>query len=123
MYRSIRKTGRFLRKSLSLVIAFSMMISVCMISGFSIGVSAASSAGQKFDINLSQNSTWRNLTTLNVRFANASGTILSTHVGATKSNGVFHTVTNTLLNEYRRPDCFSGFLCREIGRASCRERV
>lgn len=89
MYRSIRKTGRFLRKSLSLVIAFSMMISVCMISGFSIGVSAASSAGQKFDINLSQNSTWRNLTTLNVRFANASGTILSTHVGATKSNGVF----------------------------------
>lgn len=89
MYRSIKKTGKFLRKSLSLVIAFSMMISVCLVSGFSIGVSAASTSGQRFDINLSQNSTWKNLTSINVRFANASGTILSTHIGATKNNGVF----------------------------------
>ncbi|MGN0507935.1 MAG: starch-binding protein, partial [Ruminococcus sp.] len=89
MYSAIRKTGRFFRKSLSLVLAFSMMISVCLVSGFSIGASAATSAGQKFDINLSQNSTWKNLTSLNVRFAKADGTILSSKENVTKSNGVF----------------------------------
>ena len=89
MYSVIRKTGRFFRKSLSLVLAFSMMISVCLVSGFSIGASAATSAGQKFDINLSQNSTWKNLTSLNVRFAKADGTILSSKENVTKSNGVF----------------------------------
>lgn len=66
-----------------------MMISVCMVSGFSIGASAATSEGQKFDINLSQNSTWKNLTSLDVRFASADGTILSSKENVTKSNGVF----------------------------------
>ena len=89
MYSAIRKTGRFFRKSLSLVLAFSMMISVCLVSGFSIGASAATSAGQKFDINLSQNSTWKNLTSLNVRFAKADGTILSSVGNVPRSNGIF----------------------------------
>lgn len=66
-----------------------MMISVCLVSGFSIGASAATSAGQKFDINLSQNSTWKNLTSLNVRFANADGTILSSKENVARSNGIF----------------------------------
>lgn len=89
MYKAIRKTGRFFRKSLSLVLAFSMMISVCMVSGFSLGVSAASTAGQVFDINLSQNSTWKNLTSLNIRFAKTDGTILSENKNVSRSNGIF----------------------------------
>lgn len=66
-----------------------MMISVCLVSGFSIGASAATSEGQKFDINLSQNSTWKNLTSLNVRFAKADGTILSSVGNVPRSNGIF----------------------------------
>ena len=89
MFKAIRKAGSIFRKSLSLVLAFSMMISVCLVSGFSLGVSAASTAGQVFDINLSQNSTWKNLTSLNVRFANADGTILSENKNVSRSNGVF----------------------------------
>lgn len=66
-----------------------MMISVCLVSGFSIGASAATSAGQKFDINLSQNSTWKNLTSLDVRFAKADGTILPSVENVPRSNGIF----------------------------------
>ncbi|MGN0449574.1 MAG: fibro-slime domain-containing protein [Ruminococcus sp.] len=54
MYKAIRKAGRFVKKSLSLVLAFSMMISVCMVSVFS--VSANSTAGT-FEYNAQTDST------------------------------------------------------------------
>lgn len=60
MYSAIRKTGRFFRKSLSLVLAFSMMISVCLVSGFSLTVSAATSlAGRTIYLDISSNSEWQ----------------------------------------------------------------
>ncbi|MGN0502061.1 MAG: hypothetical protein ACI4HN_03965, partial [Ruminococcus sp.] len=60
MYSAIRKTGRFFRKSLSLVLAFSMMISVCLVSGFSLTVSAAENlAGRTIYLDISSNSEWQ----------------------------------------------------------------
>lgn len=58
MYKAIRKAGRFVRKSLSLVLAFSMMISVCMVSAFS--VSANSTAGT-FEYNARTDSTFNDV--------------------------------------------------------------
>lgn len=60
MYKAIRKTGSFFRKSLSLVLAFSMMISVCVVSGFSLTVSAAEGlAGRTIYLDISANSEWQ----------------------------------------------------------------
>lgn len=58
MYKAIRKAGIFFRKSLSLVLAFSMMISVCMVSAFS--VSANSTAGT-FEYNAGTDSTFNDV--------------------------------------------------------------
>lgn len=62
---------------MSLVLAFSIMISVCVISGFSFNVSAATSNGQKIYINTNQNSTWKSIPQLKVRMTDAAGTQLS----------------------------------------------
>lgn len=40
MFKVIRRTGRVLKKSLSVVLAFSMMISVCIVSGFSVSANS-----------------------------------------------------------------------------------
>lgn len=58
MYKAIRKTGTFLRKSLSLVLAFSMMISVCLVSVFS--VSANSTVGT-FEYNAKKDSSFNSV--------------------------------------------------------------
>lgn len=77
MSKSIRRVCKTLKKSMSLLLAFSMMISVCAISGFTFNVSAATSNGQKIYINTNQNSTWKSIPQLRVRMTDASGTQLS----------------------------------------------
>ena len=52
MFKAIRKAGSIFRKSLSLVLAFSMMISVCMVSVFSV------SADSTIDVYFENASGW-----------------------------------------------------------------
>lgn len=52
MFKAIRKAGSIFRKSLSLVLAFSMMISVCMVSAFSV------SADSTIDVYFENASGW-----------------------------------------------------------------
>ena len=92
MKKILKRTAIAMKKSLSIVLAFSMMISVCIISGFSVGAASSTTNGQTIYINLSQNSTWNAKSSFTVRFANASGTILKTSTGVTNNNGVL-TVT------------------------------
>lgn len=71
-----KKLFRFVKNSLSLVIAFSIILSVFAISGISFGVSAATSAGA-FYLNTSQNSVWSGKSNITARFAGSSGNVLS----------------------------------------------
>lgn len=74
MYKAIRKTGSFFRKSLSLVLAFSMMISVCVVSGFS--VNAAGSGAGDFYLVTTAYSDWQNKT-VTYKFADSNGNVSS----------------------------------------------
>lgn len=87
MFKAIRKAGSFFRKSLSLVLAFSMMVSVCMVSAFS--VSAAGSGQGNFYLVTTANSDWQGKT-VTYKFANAGGKVLS---GATASGTDLYTLT------------------------------
>lgn len=87
MYKAIRKAGSFFRKSLSLVLAFSMMISVCMVSAFS--VSAAGSGSGNFYLVTTANYDWQGKT-VTYKFANAGGNVLS---GSTASGTDLYTLT------------------------------
>lgn len=87
MFKAIRKAGSFFRKSLSLVLAFSMMISVCMVSAFS--VSAAGSGSGNFYLVTTANSDWQGKT-VTYKFANAGGNVLS---GSTASGTYLYTLT------------------------------
>lgn len=87
MFKAIRKAGSFFRKSLSLVLAFSMMISVCMVSAFS--VSAAGSGSGNFYLVTTANSDWQGKT-VTYKFANSGGSVLK---GATASGTDLYTLT------------------------------
>lgn len=87
MFKAIRKAGSIFRKSLSLVLAFSMMISVCMVSAFS--VSAAGSGSGNFYLVTTANSDWQGKT-VTYKFANAGGNVLK---GATASGTYLYTLT------------------------------
>lgn len=87
MFKAIRKAGSIFRKSLSLVLAFSMMISVCMVSAFS--VSAAGSGSGNFYLVTTANSDWQGKT-VTYKFANAGGNVLS---GSTASGTYLYTLT------------------------------
>lgn len=86
-----KKLCKNLRKSFSLVLALTIMLSVCAVSGMSLNVFAATSSGQKIYINLSKNSDWSSATALYYRYTNSSGTVLKDNMSY-KSNGVFETV-------------------------------
>ena len=87
MFKTVRKAGSIFRKSLSLVLAFSMMISVCMVSAFS--VSAAGSGSGNFYLVTTANSDWQGKT-VTYKFANAGGSVLK---GATASGTELYTLT------------------------------
>lgn len=87
MFKAIRKAGSIFRKSLSLVLAFSMMISVCMVSAFS--VSAAGSGSGNFYLVTTANSDWQGKT-VTYKFANSGGSVLK---GATASGTDLYTLT------------------------------
>lgn len=86
-----KKLCKNLRKSFSLVLALTIMLSVCAVSGMSLNVFAATSSGQKIYINLSKNSDWSSATALYYRYTNSSGIVLKDNMSY-KSNGVFETV-------------------------------
>lgn len=86
-----KKLCKTLRKSFSLVLALTIMLSVCAVSGMSLNVFAATSSGQKIYINLSKNSDWSSATALYYRYTNSSGTVLKDGMSY-KSSGVFETV-------------------------------
>lgn len=86
-----KKLCKTLKKSFSLVLALTIMLSVCAVSGMSLNVFAATANGQKIYINLSKNSDWSSATALYYRYTNSSGTVLKDNMSY-KSNGVFETV-------------------------------
>lgn len=68
-----RKMCRMFRKSFSLVLAFTMMLSVCAVSGVSLSAFAATSQGQQIFINLNNNSNWSKTTALRYRYYSSDG--------------------------------------------------
>lgn len=86
-----KKLCRTAKKSFSLVLALTIMLSVCAVSGMSLNVFAATSSGQKIYINLTKNKEWKDFSSVTYRFAKDDGTVLSTGTVSKKSSGVFET--------------------------------
>lgn len=72
-----KKLCRTVKKSFSLVLALTIMLSVCAVSGMSLNVFAATSSGQKIYINLTKNKEWKDFSSVTYRFAKDDGTVLS----------------------------------------------
>lgn len=80
------------KKSFSLVLALTLMLSICAVSGMSLNVFAATSSGQKIYINLTKNKEWNGFSSVTCRFAQDDGTVLKTEkVSKDPSSGVFET--------------------------------
>ena len=86
-----KKLCKTIKKSFSLVLALTIMLSVCAVSGMSLNVFAATSSGQKIYINLSKNKEWKDFSSVTYRFAKDDGTVLSTGTVSKNSSGVFET--------------------------------
>lgn len=81
------------KKSFSLVLALTIMLSVCAVSGMSLNVFAATSLDQKIYINLNKNKEWNGFSSVTCRFAQDDGTVLKTEkVSKDPSSGVFKTI-------------------------------
>ena len=77
------------KKSFSLVLALTLMLSICAVSGMSLNVFAATSSGQKIYINLTKNKEWKDFSSVTYRFAKDDGTVLSTGTVSKNSSGSF----------------------------------
>lgn len=78
------------KKSFSLVLALTLMLSICAVSGMSLNVFAATSLDQKIYINLTKNKEWNGFSSVTCRFAQDDGTVLKTEeVSKDPSSGVF----------------------------------
>lgn len=78
------------KKSFSLVLALTLMLSICAVSGMSLNVFAATSLDQKIYINLNKNTEWNGFSSVTCRFAQDNGTVLKTEkVSKDPSSGVF----------------------------------
>lgn len=86
-----KKLCRTVKKSFSLVLALTIMLSVCAVSGMSLNVFAATSSGQKIYINLTKNKEWKDFSSVTYRFAQDDGTVLSEGTAIKISSGVFET--------------------------------
>lgn len=86
-----KKLCRTVKKSFSLVLALTIMLSVCAVSGMSLNVFAATSSGQKIYINLTKNKEWKDFSSVTYRFAQDDGTVLKTDTVSKNSSGVFET--------------------------------
>lgn len=81
------------KKSFSLVLALTLMLSICAVSGMSLNVFAATSLDQKIYINLNKNKEWNGFSSVTCRFAQDDGTVLRTEkVSKDPSSGVFKTI-------------------------------
>lgn len=87
-----KKLCKTAKKSFSLVLALTIMLSVCAVSGMSLNVFAATSSGQKIYINLTKNKEWKDFSSVTYRFAQDDGTVLKTGTVNKISSGVFETV-------------------------------
>ena len=86
-----KKLCKTAKKSFSLVLALTIMLSVCAVSGMSLNVFAATSSGQKIYINLTKNKEWKDFSSVTYRFAQDDGTVLKTGTVSKNSLGVFET--------------------------------
>jgi len=77
------------KKSFSLVLALTLMLSICAVSGMSLNVFAATSLDQKIYINLNKNKEWNGFSSVTCRFAQDDGTVLDTGTVRKNSSGVF----------------------------------
>lgn len=85
-----KKLCRTVKKSFSLVLALTLMLSICAVSGMSLNVFAATSLDQKIYINLNKNKEWNGFSSVTCRFAQDDGTVLKTEkVSKDPSSGVF----------------------------------
>lgn len=81
------------KKSFSLVLALTLMLSICAVSGMSLNVFAATSLDQKIYINLNKNKEWNGFSSVTCRFAQDDGTVLKTEkVSKDPLSGVFKTI-------------------------------
>lgn len=86
-----KKLCKTAKKSFSLVLALTIMLSVCAVSGTLLNVFAATSSEQKIYINLTKNKEWEDFSSVTYRFAKDDGTVLSTGTVSKNSSGVFET--------------------------------
>lgn len=84
-----KKLCRTVKKSFSLVLALTIMLSVCAVSGMSLNVFAATSLDQKIYINLTKNKEWKDFSSVTYRFADDDGMVLDTGTVSKNSSGVF----------------------------------
>lgn len=84
-----KKLCRTVKKSFSLVLALTIMLSICAVSGMSLNVFAATSSEQKIYINLTKNKEWKDFSSVTYRFADDDGTVLNTGTVSKNSSGVF----------------------------------
>lgn len=85
----VKKLCRTVKKSFSLVLALTIMLSVGAVSGTLLNVFAATSSGQKIYINLTKNKEWKDFSSVTYRFADDDGMVLDTGTVSKNSSGVF----------------------------------
>lgn len=84
-----KKLCRTVKKSFSLVLALTIMLSAGAVSGTLLNVFAATSSGQKIYINLTKNKEWKDFSSVTYRFADDDGMVLDTGTVSKNSSGVF----------------------------------
>ena len=92
-----KKLCRTVKKSFSLVLALTLMLSVCAMSGMSLNVFAATSLDQKIYINLNKNKEWNGFSSVTCRFAQDDGSFkeskyLSVQAPDKQSKATYKTV-------------------------------
>ena len=88
------------KKSFSLVLALTLMLSICAVSGMSLNVFAATSLDQKIYINLNKNKEWNGFSSVTCRFAQDDGTVLKTEkVSKDPSSGVLKPLHHPVQQE------------------------
>lgn len=87
------------KKSFSLVLALTLMLSICAVSGMSLNVFAATSLDQKIYINLNKNKEWKGFSSVTYRFADDDGMVLDTGTAIKNPSGVLKPLHHPVQQE------------------------
>lgn len=95
MTKVLKRFVKYSKKSMSLILAFTIIVSVCAVSGLSFNLAAATDiSGKTLYFNVSQNADWSAKTNFTAEFVDADGNIISSGEFAKSGSEYYVTVPN-----------------------------